>query len=112
MVGATSLADLVAKLDRPRAVWLMVPTATVQSTLDQLIPLLDPDDVVIDGGNSYYRDDLVRAEQLAAHQIHYVDCGTSGGVWGLERGYCLLIGGEEEAGGVLDPSLTILAPRP
>ena len=86
MAGATSLADLVAKLDRPRVVWLMMPAAAVQSTLDQLIPLLDPDDVVIDGGNSYYRDDVARAGQLAAHQVHYVDCGTSGGVWGLERG--------------------------
>src|SRR5260370_5206409 len=112
MVGATSLADLVAKLDRPRAVWLMVPTATVQSTLDQLIPLLDPDDVVIDGGNSYYRDDLVRAEQLAAYQIRYVDCGTSGGVWGLERGYCLMIGGEQEAVALLDPIFKSIAPGP
>jgi len=110
MVGATSLADLVAKLDRPRAVWLMVPTATVQSTLDQLIPLLDPDDVVIDGGNSYYRDDLVRAEQLAAYQIRYVDCGTSGGVWGLERGYCLMIGGEQEAVALLHPIFKSIAP--
>src|SRR5260370_35079607 len=104
MVGATSLADLVAKLDRPRAVWLMVPTATVQSTLDQLIPLLDPDDVVIDGGNSYYRDDLGRAEQLAAHQSRYVASGTSGGGWGLERGYRPLIGGGQEAGCWLGPS--------
>src|SRR5215467_371598 len=110
MVGATSLADLVAKLDRPRAVWLMVPAAAVQPTLDQLIPLLDPDDVVIDGGNSYYRDDVARAGQLAAHQVHYVDCGTSGGVWGLERGYCLMIGGEQEAVARLDPIFKSIAP--
>jgi 6-phosphogluconate dehydrogenase len=110
MVGATSLADLAAKLDRPRAVWLMVPAAAVQSNLDQLIPLLDRDDVVIDGGNSYYRDDVARAGQLAAHQVHYVDCGTSGGVWGLERGYCLMIGGEQEAVVRLDPIFRSIAP--
>ena len=110
MVGATSLADLVARLDRPRVVWLMVPAAAVQSTLDQLIPLLDPDDVVIDGGNSYYRDDVARAGQLAAHQVHYVDCGTSGGVWGLERGYCLMIGGEQDVVARLDPIFKSIAP--
>ena len=110
MAGATSLADLVAKLDRPRVVWLMMPAAAVQSTLDQLIPLLDPDDVVIDGGNSYYRDDVARAGQLAAHQVHYVDCGTSGGVWGLERGYCLMIGGEQDVVARLDPIFKSIAP--
>ncbi|MET7395163.1 phosphogluconate dehydrogenase (NAD(+)-dependent, decarboxylating) [Dactylosporangium sp. NPDC005572] len=110
MAGATSLADLVARLDRPRAVWLMVPAAAVQSTLDQLVALLDEDDVVIDGGNSYYRDDIARAKQLAARQIHYVDCGTSGGVWGLERGYCLMIGGEEQAVARLDPIFRSIAP--
>ena len=84
-VGATSLADLMAKLDKPRVVWLMLPAAAVQPTLDQLTSLLDPDDVVIDGGNSYYRDDIARSRQVAPHQIHYLDCGTSGGVWGLRH---------------------------
>jgi 6-phosphogluconate dehydrogenase len=109
-VGATSLADLVAKLDPPRVVWLMLPAAAVQSTLDQLVSLLDPDDVVIDGGNSYYRDDIVRAKQLAARRVHYLDCGTSGGVWGLERGYCLMIGGEDAAVTRLDPIFKTIAP--
>jgi 6-phosphogluconate dehydrogenase len=109
-VGATSLADVVAKLDRPRVVWLMLPAAAVQSTLDELAPLLDPDDVVVDGGNSYYRDDIARASQLAAHRIHYLDCGTSGGVWGLERGYCLMIGGAAEAVTRLDPIFKSIAP--
>ncbi len=108
--GATSLADLVAKLDKPRVVWLMLPAAAVQSTLDQLISLLDPDDVVIDGGNSYYRDDIARAKQLAAHEIHYLDCGTSGGVWGLERGYCLMVGGDDAAVTRLDPIFKTIAP--
>ncbi|MER7003784.1 phosphogluconate dehydrogenase (NAD(+)-dependent, decarboxylating) [Dactylosporangium sp. NPDC000555] len=110
MAGATSLADLVARLDKPRAVWLMVPAAAVQPTLDELVTLLDPDDVVIDGGNSFYHDDLVRARQLAEHQIHYLDCGTSGGVWGLERGYCLMIGGEEAPVRRLDPIFKTIAP--
>jgi 6-phosphogluconate dehydrogenase len=109
-VGATSLADLVAKLDKPRVVWLMLPAAAVQPTLDQLTSLLDPDDVVIDGGNSYYRDDIARARQVAPQQIHYVDCGTSGGVWGLERGYCLMIGGEDAVVTRLDPIFMTLAP--
>jgi 6-phosphogluconate dehydrogenase len=109
-VAATSLADLVAKLERPRVVWLMIPAAAVQSTLDELIPLLDPDDIVIDGGNSYYRDDISRAKQLAEHQIHYVDCGTSGGVWGLDRGYCLMIGGEEAAVQRVNPIFKTIAP--
>jgi 6-phosphogluconate dehydrogenase len=110
VVGAGSLADLAAKLDRPRVAWLMVPAAAVQPTLDQLVPLLDADDVVVDGGNSYYRDDIVRARQLAAHRIHYLDCGTSGGVWGLERGYCLMIGGEDEPVRRLDPIFKSIAP--
>src|SRR5262249_1480472 len=90
--------------------WLMVPAAAVQPTLDELIALLDPDDVVIDGGNSYYRDDIARAKQLAAHQIHFVDCGTSGGVWGLERGYCLMIGGEDGPVARLAPVFASIAP--
>ena len=108
--GSTSLQDLVAKLDAPRAVWLMLPAAIVQTTLDQLAAALEPDDVVIDGGNSYYRDDLARSKQLAERRIHYIDCGTSGGVWGLERGYCLMIGGESEPVARLDPIFRSIAP--
>ena len=109
-VGAKKLKDFVTKLEKPRAVWLMVPAAIVQPTLDQLVPLLDADDVVIDGGNSYYRDDISRAKDLAPKGIHYVDCGTSGGVWGLERGYCLMIGGESAAVKRLDPLFKTIAP--
>jgi len=108
--GSTSIPDLVNKLEKPRAIWLMVPAASVDSTLETLIPLLDPDDIVIDGGNSYYHDDIRRAAELKAKGIHYVDCGTSGGVWGLERGYCLMIGGEPEAVKRLDPIFSTLAP--
>jgi 6-phosphogluconate dehydrogenase len=108
--GAHSLADFVAALETPRAIWVMLPAAIVASTLDQLVPLLDADDVVIDGGNSYYRDDIVRAKQLAESNIHYLDCGTSGGVWGLERGYALMIGGETDVVRRLDPLFKTIAP--
>jgi 6-phosphogluconate dehydrogenase len=108
--GATSLQELVDKLEQPRAVWLMLPAAIVDSTLDELTSLLEPGDAVIDGGNSYYRDDITRAERLVAQDIHYVDCGTSGGVWGLERGYCLMIGGETEVVTRLDPIFKTIAP--
>jgi 6-phosphogluconate dehydrogenase len=108
--GGASLEDFVAKLAPPRAVWLMVPAAVVDRTLDGLLPLLDADDVVIDGGNSNYRDDQRRAERAAAQGVHYVDCGTSGGVWGLERGYALMIGGDEAAVQRLAPIFSALAP--
>ncbi|HXR26229.1 MAG TPA: decarboxylating 6-phosphogluconate dehydrogenase, partial [Candidatus Baltobacteraceae bacterium] len=108
--GATSLADLVAQLPAPRAVWLMVPAAAVDDTLAQLVPHLAKGDIVIDGGNSYYGDDIRRAHGLAERGVHYVDCGTSGGVFGLERGYCLMIGGPDEAVARLDPIFRTLAP--
>jgi 6-phosphogluconate dehydrogenase len=108
--GATSLADFVTRLEQPRSIWLMVPAAVVDSALEQLVPLLARGDTVIDGGNSYYRDDIHRAKSLGAGGIHYVDCGTSGGVWGLERGYCLMIGGETEVVRRLDPVFATLAP--
>ncbi|MCL4290040.1 MAG: decarboxylating 6-phosphogluconate dehydrogenase [Thermoleophilia bacterium] len=108
--GAGSLADLVAKLDGPRAAWIMVPAALVDRILGELIPLLESGDVVIDGGNSYYRDDIDRAKALARKEIHYVDVGTSGGVFGLERGFCLMIGGETEIVERLDPVFRTLAP--
>jgi 6-phosphogluconate dehydrogenase len=108
--GATSLADFVAKLDMPRNIWIMVPAAIVQPTLDQLLPMLAADDTVIDGGNSYYRDDITRAADLRKLGIHYVDVGTSGGVWGLDRGYCLMIGGDDAAVQRLDPLFKTIAP--
>jgi 6-phosphogluconate dehydrogenase len=110
MVGSTSIQDLVSRLERPRAVWLMVPAAAVDATLEQLVPLLDEDDTVVDGGNSWYRDDLRRSADLAGRDIHYLDVGTSGGVWGLERGYSLMIGGDREAVQRLDPIFAALAP--
>jgi 6-phosphogluconate dehydrogenase len=109
-VGASSLDDFVARLATPRVVWLMVPAAVVDVTLEDLLPRLAPGDVVVDGGNSYYRDDIERAKGLAARGLHYVDCGTSGGVFGLERGYCLMIGGEPEIVRRLDPLFATLAP--
>jgi 6-phosphogluconate dehydrogenase len=108
--GSADLAEFVRHLSPPRAVWLMVPAAVVDATLERLVPLLQTGDVVIDGGNSYYRDDLARAARLKARGLHYVDCGTSGGVWGLERGYCLMIGGEAEVVQRLDPIFVTLAP--
>ncbi len=109
-VGASSIADLVGKLEAPRAVWIMVPAAYVGATVDELAGHLDRDDTIIDGGNSYYRDDLDRADRFEPRGIHYVDVGTSGGVFGLERGYCMMIGGEPEAVGRLDPIFRSLAP--
>jgi 6-phosphogluconate dehydrogenase len=108
--GAASLADLVRQLPTPRAVWLMVPAAAVDDTLAELVPLLAGDDIVIDGGNSYYGDDIRRASELRPRTVHYVDCGTSGGVFGLERGYCLMIGGPATAVARLDPIFKTLAP--
>ena len=108
--GSSSLEDFVAKLQTPRVVWMMLPAAIVDGMLAQLSVLLDPGDILIDGGNSYYHDDLRRAGTLAARSLHYVDVGVSGGVWGLERGYCLMIGGEDEVVERLDPIFTALAP--
>ncbi|HMF15728.1 MAG TPA: decarboxylating 6-phosphogluconate dehydrogenase [Gemmataceae bacterium] len=108
--GGSSLADFVKKLQKPRAIWLMVPAAVVDKSIADLVPLLEAGDILIDGGNSYYVDDIRRAKDLAGKKIHYVDVGTSGGVWGLERGYCMMIGGEKDVVARLDPIFKTLAP--
>ena len=108
--GARTLEEFVGALAAPRAIWVMVPAAIVQQTIDSLVPLLDEGDIIIDGGNSYYRDDIHRAAQLKESGIHYVDCGTSGGVWGLDRGFCLMIGGEDAVVTHLDPIFRTIAP--
>jgi 6-phosphogluconate dehydrogenase len=110
IVGAASLADLASKMTAPRAIWIMVPAAVTDATIDALVPHLAPGDIIIDGGNSYYHDDLRRSAALQSRGIHYVDCGTSGGVFGLERGYCLMIGGETPIVQHLDPIFRTLAP--
>jgi 6-phosphogluconate dehydrogenase len=109
-IGAADLEEFVARLTKPRAVWIMVPAAAVDATIDRLLDRLEPGDVIIDGGNSYYKDDIVRAKRLASRGIHYVDVGTSGGVFGLERGYCMMIGGEQPVVQRLDPVFASLAP--
>jgi 6-phosphogluconate dehydrogenase len=109
-MGASSLGEFVKKLQKPRAIWLMAPAAVVDNLIADLLPLVEAGDILIDGGNSYYIDDIRRAKTLASRNIHYIDVGTSGGVWGLERGYCMMIGGEDDVVKRLDPIFAILAP--
>jgi len=109
-IGTTDLDEFVAKLSKPRAIWIMVPAAAVDQVIDKLVQSLEPDDIIIDGGNSYYKDDIIRARRLQANGIHYMDVGTSGGVFGLERGYCMMIGGEEQTVKHLQPVFATLAP--
>ncbi len=109
-IGSKSLADMVSKMKAPRAIWLMVPAAVVDSTIAEIVPHLAPGDILIDGGNSYYIDDIRRAKELGAKKVHYVDVGTSGGVWGLKRGYCMMIGGEKDVVQHLDPIFDTLCP--
>jgi len=108
--GTSSLQQLVDTMQSPRAIWLMIPSALVDKVIDELTPMLSADDIVIDGGNSYYKDDIIRARQLASKGLHYLDVGTSGGVWGLERGYCMMIGGDKQAVARMQPIFATLAP--
>ncbi|MBC7658530.1 MAG: NAD(P)-binding domain-containing protein [Chitinophagaceae bacterium] len=110
VLKASSLPDLVEKLESPRVIWMMVPAAFIDQIITELTPHLDPNDILIDGGNSYYVDDIRRSKELASKRIHYLDCGTSGGVMGLDRGYCLMIGGSNEAVQTFDPLFKTLAP--
>jgi len=109
-IGTTDLDEFVAKLSKPCAIWIMVPAAAVDQVIDKLVQRLQPDDIIIDGGNSYYKDDIIRAKRLQPNGIHYMDVGTSGGVFGLERGYCMMIGGEEQTVKHLDPVFATLTP--
>jgi len=109
-IGTTDLDEFVAKLSKPCAIWIMVPAAAVDQVIDKLVQRLQPDDIIIDGGNSYYKDDIIRAKRLQPNGIHYMDVGTSGGVFGLERGYCMMIGGDEQTVKHLEPVFATLAP--